>query len=50
MAIEYDQLGNAISGSYDGVPTPAAPSSVKPATPRQPKEPYTQMYLVKCHV
>jgi hypothetical protein len=41
MAIEYDQLGNAISGSYEGIPTPPAPSAVKPSTPRQPQEPYT---------
>jgi len=41
MAIEYDQLGNAISGSYEGAPTAPAPSAAKPSIPRQPPEPYT---------
>ena len=45
MAIEYDQLGNTISGEFGGVSAaPAvspAPSSAKPSIPRQPPEPYT---------
>jgi len=45
MAIEYDQLGNAISGEFGGVSAaPAvspAPSAAKPSIPRQPPEPYT---------
>jgi hypothetical protein len=41
MAIEYDQLGNAINGSYEGAPTAPAPSAAKPSTPRIPPEPYT---------
>jgi hypothetical protein len=45
MAIEYDQLGNTISGEFGGVSAaPAvspAPSAAKPSIPRQPPEPYT---------
>jgi len=41
MAIEYDQLGNAISGSYDGVPTPPSPSKAIPSIPAPGKPPYT---------
>jgi hypothetical protein len=45
MAIEYDQLGNTISGEFGGVSAaPAvspAPSAAKPTIPRQPPEPYT---------
>jgi hypothetical protein len=43
MAIEYDQLGNAISGSYEGKATspPPAPSAAKPSIPKPGKPPYT---------
>jgi Tail-tube assembly protein len=41
MAIEYDQLGNAISGSYDGIPTPPSPSAAIPSIPKPGKAPYT---------
>jgi len=41
MAIEYDQLGNAISGSYDGTPSAPVLSAAIPAIPKPEKAPYT---------
>jgi hypothetical protein len=41
MAIEYDQLGNVISGEFGGVSTASAPSAAIPSIPRTIKPPYT---------